>query len=102
MNEFSMAFRDSTNKGIERTKGTPEPTTVVSQLDKCVTKWKNVEYNGRYFSQIQASLEHRREKADEEYESIPGCVEHFRLEWSHTVKAAPCHTGSVSSPVIFI
>ena len=46
MNEFSMVFRDATDKGIEGTKATPEPTTLVSQLDIFVTKWKNVEYNG--------------------------------------------------------
>ena len=40
MNEFSMVFRDATNKGIERTKATPEPTTLISQLDKFVKKWK--------------------------------------------------------------
>ena len=48
MNEFSMVFRDATDKGIERIKATPEPTTLVSQLDKFVTKWKNVEYNVRW------------------------------------------------------
>lgn len=46
MNEFSMVFRDATDKGIERTKTTPEPTVLVSQLNKFVMKWKNVEYSG--------------------------------------------------------
>ena len=63
----------------------------------------------KHNEKIQASLEHRRERAVEEYESIffnnlqsQSSVEHFGLEWSHTVKAAPCDTGSQSHPQLFI
>jgi hypothetical protein len=46
MKEFSMVFRHATDKGAERTKATPEPTVLVTQLNNFVMKWKNVEYNG--------------------------------------------------------
>ena len=47
MNEFSMVFRDPTDRGAERTKATPAPAVLVAQLNSFIMKWKEVEYSGR-------------------------------------------------------
>ena len=46
MNEFSMVFRDPTDRGAERTKATPAPAVLVAQLNSFIMKWKDVEYSG--------------------------------------------------------
>lgn len=39
MNEFSMVFRDPTDRGAERTKATPAPAVLVAQLNSFIMKW---------------------------------------------------------------
>ena len=41
-----MVFQDPTDRGVERTKATPQPIVLITQLNKFFTKWKNVEYDG--------------------------------------------------------
>jgi hypothetical protein len=43
--DWSMVFRDSTDRGLKRCKATPDPVTLESNLDKFYSQWKDAKYD---------------------------------------------------------
>ena len=42
-----LVFRSKTDIGKKRKMNTPGVTTMLSNMDTCISKWKTAEYNGQ-------------------------------------------------------
>ena len=47
MVHYGLVFRDPTDMGKERSKTTPDPSVLTSNLDQFIKRWKDVEYNAK-------------------------------------------------------